>query len=150
MDAIQAYRESEITGDNPVHLVVLLYDQLLRDLQRALDAFRKQDIERRCGELNHALVVLAQLQGSLNLDGGGEAAQSLDRFYDLVRENLLRASMEGSAALLEKQWRNILGVREAWLEVERRQSPPPPRSGAANAGGAPIRGKAEANAEWKA
>jgi flagellar protein FliS len=150
MDPIQAYRESEVGGDNPVHLVVLLYDQLLRDLQRALDAFRRQDIEHRCGELDHALVVLAQLQGSLNLDAGGEVAQRLDRFYDLVRENLVRASIEGSAPLLERQWRNILGVREAWLEVERQQTPPRPPKSAPNAGGDPTRGEAERNSEWKA
>lgn len=150
MDAIQAYRESEITGDNPVRLVVLLYDQLLRDLQRALDAFRKQDVERRCAELNHALTVLAQLQGSLNVEGGGEVAQSLDRFYNLVRENLVRASVEGSAALLERQWRNILQVREAWLEVERQQNAPFPKSGATSAGGDSHRAKAEGNSEWKA
>jgi flagellar protein FliS len=96
------------------------------------------------------LVVLAQLQGSLNLDAGGEVAQRLDRFYDLVRENLVRASIEGSAPLLERQWRNILGVREAWLEVERQQTPPRPPKSAPNAGGDPIRGEAERNSEWKA
>jgi flagellar protein FliS len=150
MDAIQAYRESEISGDNPVHLVVLLYDQLLRDLQRALDAFRKQDVERRCAELDHALVVLVQLQGSLNLDGGGEVAQSLDRFYDLVRENLVRASMEGSTDLLEKQWRNILQVREAWLEVERQHPVPAPKQAAPHAAGDETNGKAQGSSEWKA
>lgn len=124
MDAVQAYRESEITGDNPVHLVVLLYDQVLRDLRRALDAFEKKDVERRCAELGHALLVLGQLQGSLNLDAGGEVAQNLDRFYDFVRSELLRASIEGAPERVEKQWRNLLGVREAWLEVERAQNKP--------------------------
>jgi flagellar protein FliS len=124
MDAIQAYRESEITGDNPVHLVVLLYDQLLRDLHRALDAFAKQDTPRRCQELDHALVVLAQLQGTLNLESGGDVAQNLDHFYHLVRDNLLRASLEVSPELLEKQRRQVLAVREAWLEVERQLAAP--------------------------
>ena len=149
MDAIQAYRESEITGDNPLHLVVLLYDQLLRDLQRALDAFQKHDVERRCAELDHALVVLAQLQGSLNLEGGGEVAQSLDRFYDLVRENLVRAGLEGSVALLERQWRNSLAVRDAWLEVERQQTVPPPKPVTTHAVD-DRNEEAQGNSKWKA
>ena len=124
MDAIQAYRESEVTSDNPVHLVVLLYDQLLRDLRCALDAFAQRDIQRRCRELDHALLVLAQLQGSLNLQDGGEVAEIIDRFYNLVRDDLLRASIEDAPALVEKRWRNILSVREAWLEVERQQTVP--------------------------
>jgi flagellar protein FliS len=147
MDAIQAYRESEITGDNPVRLVVLLYDQLLRDLYRALDAFEKQDIPRRCQELDHALVVLAQLQGTLNLESGGEVAQNLDHFYNLVRDNLLRAGIEGSAAVLEKQWRQILAVREAWLEVERQQAPTAHKNGTPPAEGHPD---TQGGLRWKA
>ncbi len=149
MDAIQAYRESEITGDNPVHLVVLLYDQLLRDLRRALDAFAKQDIPRRCDELDHALVVLAQLQGTLNLDGGGEVAANLDHFYNLVRDNLARAALEGSAELLEKQWQQIRAVREAWLEVERRQTPPAPKNGIPHAETQQSPSQ-QGSSEWKA
>jgi len=124
MDAIQAYRQSEITGDNPVHLIVLLYDQLLRDLRRALDAFDKQDIPRRCDELDHALLVLAQLQGTLNHESGGEVAQTLDTFYNTVRDSLVLSAVQGSPDLLKQQWQNILSVREAWLEVERQQTAP--------------------------
>ena len=128
MDALQAYRESGITDDDPVHLIVLLHDQLLRDLHRALDAFEKQDIPRRADELDHALLVIGQLQGTLNLESGGEVARNLDQFYNLFRENLLRAVLEDSPALLEKQSQHILGLREAWLEVRREQLPEP-RSG---------------------
>jgi flagellar protein FliS len=150
MDAIQAYHQAEVTGDNPVHLVVLLYDQLLRDLRRALDAFAKQDIPRRCHELDHALVVLGQLQGTLNPESGGEVASNLDRFYNLVRNNLLRAGLEGSADLLEKQWRQILAVREAWLEVERQQTAPAPKSGPALADGQQDNRSPQGSSEWKA
>lgn len=147
MDAIQAYRESELAGDNPVRLVILLYDQLLRDLYRAFDAFEKQDVPRRCEELDHALVVLAQLQGTLNLESGGEVAGNLDRFYDLVRDHLLRAAVEGSPELLKEQWRQILGVREAWLEVERQRTRP--SQGSPPAETRPDGGEEQGISKWK-
>ena len=121
MDAIRAYRESEIASDSPVHLVVLLYDQLLRDLQRALDAFVKEDVARRALELDHALLVLGQLQGTIDLARGGEVAETLDHFYTVVRRNLLQAAAGDSGDLLERQRQQIFAVREAWLEVERKQ-----------------------------
>jgi len=148
MDALQAYRQSEIS-DNPIHLVVLLYDQLLRDIQRALDAFQRHDIPGRCRELDHALVVLGQLQGTLNLEQGGEAAANLDRFYNLIRDSLVRASVDGSPELLKHQWQNILGVREAWLEVERQQSKAP----ATSANSRPVTNEQHAEigkSEWSA
>lgn len=146
MDAIQAYREAEVATDNPVRLVVLLYDQLLRDLQRALDAIAQNDIQRRTHELDHALLVVGQLQATINLSGGGEVAQTLDHFYNVVRGNLLFAASQGSVEVLEQQSRQILAVREAWLEVERQQVPtaaPPPDS-------AGQRQNSQENAEWKA
>ncbi len=154
MDAIQAYRESAITDDNPVHLIVLLHDQLLRDLRRALDAFEKQDIPRRADELDHALLVLGQLQGTLNLESGGEVARDLDRFYNLMRDNLLRSVLEGSGELLERQSQHIFGLREAWLEVGRQQPLPAskggPHRGAPPADGDRDNGQPPGSSAWKA
>jgi flagellar protein FliS len=127
MDALQAYREAALADDDPVHLIVLLHDQLLRDLHRALDAFEKKDIPRRANEIDHALLVLGQLQGTLNLESGGEVALNLETFYNLTRDNLLRAVIEGSPALIEKQSQHIVGLREAWLEVRRQQPAPDPQ-----------------------
>ena len=58
-------------------MVVLLYDQLIKDLRRA--AAKMNDIEARTRELDHALKVLGQLQGTLDLTQG-EVASNLDRF----------------------------------------------------------------------
>jgi flagellar protein FliS len=153
MDALQAYRESGITGDDPVNLIVLLHDQLLRDLHRALDAFEKQDIPRRANEVDHALLVIGQLQGTLNLESGGEVAQNLEAFYSLLRDNLLRAVVEGSSVLLEKQSQHIVGLREAWLEVRREQLPEPrsgPQSTAPPADGDPDNDQPQRGSAWKA
>ncbi len=122
MDAIQSYQQSSIGSDHSVRLIILLYDQLLRDVRSAVNALRKHDVGLRCQGVDHAFVVLAELQGTLNLEAGGDIAQILNRFYDLLRSQLLRASVEGSPELLEKQLQNILGVREAWMEVEREQT----------------------------
>ena len=152
MDALQAYREAGITGDDPVNLIVLLHDQLLRDLHRALDAVEKQDIPRRANEVDHALLVIGQLQGTLNLESGGEVARNLETFYNLLRDNLLRAVLEGSPALLEKQSQHILGLREAWLEVRRQQLPEPesaPQSTAPPVADDPDNGQSRGSA-WKA
>ena len=154
MDALQAYREAGITGDDPVHLIVLLHDQLLRDLHRALDAFQKQDIPRRTNEMDHALLVFDQLQGTLNLERGGEVARNLERFYNLLRDNLLRAVLEGSTELLEKQSQHILGLREAWLEVRRQHPLPDPRPGSPSTApppdGDPDNGQPQRGSKWKA
>lgn len=123
-------------GANPVRLVICLYEQAIDDLRRALLALEKNDIETRTREIDHALRVIGQLQGSLDKERGAEVASNLDVFYNLVRAGLVEAQFQQSASILERQISHLSLVHEAWLEVERvtqssfpqtqPQSPTPP------------------------
>jgi flagellar protein FliS len=119
MNATSAYRQDLGRTANPVRLVVLLYEQVIRDLQEAAAAIANGNIESRTKHLNHALQVLCELNGSLDMDQG-EVAQNLARFYELVRFGLLQVQLHPDRAALEKHIANLLSLREAWVEVERR------------------------------
>lgn len=113
-----AYRENTARGASPVGRVVLLYEQAIKDLGAAIAALTSRDIERRTQSLNHALLVIGQLQACLDLDRGGEVARNLDRFYGLVQKRLLEAQVRGSAEILREQIDLLLSIRAAWVEVE--------------------------------
>jgi len=130
MDARTSYRAAAVRGADPLRLVIFLYEQVVEDVRRALAALRRGDIETRTREINHALNVIAHLQGTLDTDLGGEVARNLHRFYNLVRKGLVEAQFQQSAELLEEQIAQLVTVREAWLEVQRVNSAPavpPPR-----------------------
>lgn len=123
MNARLLYLESSVQGASPVRLVVLLYEQAIQDLQRAL-AFQLQgNIEGRTREINHALLVLGHLCASLDKQQGGQVAVNLERFYHQVRAGLADAQFKQSAAALEKQIALLLKVHEAWCEVEKVLAP---------------------------
>lgn len=119
MDARFSYRETSARGANPVRLVICLYEQAIEDLRRALLALEKGQIEIRTKQINHALMVIAQLEGSLDMQQGGEVAQNLAKFYAILRRGLTEAQMKQSATLLQEQIAQLVTVHEAWLEVER-------------------------------
>lgn len=125
-----AYRASAVSGCTPVGLVVLLYEQLIEDLRAAVAAMLARDVEKRSHELDHALRVVGQLQGTLNMEAGGEAAHNLDRFYNLLRASLLQAQLQVSPEVLGRQIAHLLDLREAWIAVERTTAGngPPPSS----------------------
>ncbi len=102
-----------------MRLVISLYEQAIEDLRRAVLAQEKGVIETRTREINHALMVIAQLQGSLDLERGGEVARNLARFYGLLRTGLVEAQRQQSTTLIEQQISQLVVVHEAWLEVER-------------------------------
>jgi len=119
MNAGLTYREAAVAGANPVRLVILLYEQAMEDLRRALEAHRHGDIEGRTRGINHALVIIGQLQGTLDKDRGGKVAANLERFYQQLRAGLLEAQSKQSDEVLERQIVHLRQVHEAWCEVEK-------------------------------
>ena len=119
MNARMSYREAAVRGASPVRLVVLLYEQAIEDLRRALAAHANSDIEGRTREINHAILVIDHLQATLDKDQGGQVAANLERFYNLVRAGMIEAQFRQSVAVLEQQISHLMLVYEAWCEVER-------------------------------
>lgn len=138
MNAGTLYKEAAVHSASTVGLVLTMYDMLIADMTRAITALRAGDIEDRTAEVKHALDVLMHLQSALNFEEGGNAANSLDTFYAIVRGKLLQAHIQQSVSLFEQQIELVSGVREAWREAQRREQPaassnatmPPPSPGA--------------------
>ena len=113
------YAAASAAGTSSVGLVIRLYETIIADLGRAITAVRDNDIERRTFELQHALAVIGQLQGCLDLTNGGAPAQELEKFYDVNRARILNAQLRHSGKILEEVMRDFLTIREAWVEVEK-------------------------------
>lgn len=99
-------------------LVILLYDLLIADLEGAIAAIAESNIEKRSGEINHAFLVLQQLEGSLDMKNGGDAAKHLSRFYSVIRCRLLEAQIKTSPELIRQQINLIVDVQKAWQQVD--------------------------------
>lgn len=119
MDARTHYREAAVRGARPVVLVVLLYEQMIEDLRQARNAIAQNNIELRTTKINHAILVIANLESSLNKQAGLQVALNLERFYQQLRLNLVSAQFQASPAILSQQIDDLMALREAWLEVDR-------------------------------
>jgi flagellar protein FliS len=145
VDASSAYRRSDGHSASPVRLVIMLYEQLVKDLQRAIAAIEKKDVTRRTNELDHALRVVGQLQGTLDLEEGGEVAKNLDRYYHNLRASLFDAQVRVSPEILSKQIQILLELREAWVQVERAQ---PGATEQVQSAGPVVESSAERTLRW--
>lgn len=125
-----------------MRLVILLYEQAIEDLRRALAAHARSDIEGRTRELNHALLVVGHLQATLDHNQGGKVTENLVRFYDQLRSKLVEAQCQQSATGIEQQISHLVQVRDAWCTVERDLAPAPIEP--------IIPAQSEGRVEWKA
>jgi len=118
------YLGASAQNASPVGLVVILFDQLITDIKRAIAAIQTGEIEKRCHEIKHALLVLQQLEGSLDKEKGGQAAKHFSRFYSAIRAKLLEANIKVSPEILNRQIDLLFQVRRAWQQVDRAAAEP--------------------------
>ena len=100
----------------------MLYDGAIAALQRAAAAIEAGDIQKKCAHLNRALAIIAQLEGTLNFERGGEVARTLKTLYVYARAQALKANIENSPEILRSLIEKLSTVREAWYEADRRPS----------------------------
>jgi len=113
-----SYRRAAVQEASPEGLMVILYDMLVEDLQRAVAAVQHSAIADRSRQLKHALLVLQLLEGSLDMQQGGAAARSLSAFYTYLRRAILDAQFGSNEEILSRLIDLILDVREAWRTAD--------------------------------
>jgi len=129
MTTEMTYRRSSIAGASTIGLIIVLFDTLAGDFRRAAAALQKNDIETRCKELNHAALVLGQLENWVDLKNGGEPARLLATFYARLRAKILEASAKKSAQILETLIEEVLHVRTSWQQLDFSMAMPPEQLG---------------------
>lgn len=118
----RTYRANAILTASPGQLVLLLYDGALRALGVARDAFSRPetDFERISvinRELLRAQMIITELQAGLNLEAGGEFAQTLHRLYDYHNRRLLEANLRKQEAPVAEVESLLRELREAWAQM---------------------------------
>jgi flagellar secretion chaperone FliS len=118
-DYASQYFQGTAVGASAMGQVVALYDTILRDLRRAMEATASKQIEKRINAANHAIIVIGELQGVLDFERGGEVASTLSSFYSVSRAMIAQAATHGSLQKFEEAISMFARVRAAWSHVER-------------------------------
>jgi flagellar protein FliS len=105
-------------------LIVILYEEIVRSIRKAVRAFEARDIESRGKELTHAVEVIGYLQSILDFEKGGDVARSLSTFYNLMRGKLLETHIAPTQEGLEMLACEFAKVGAAWQQAERSLAQP--------------------------
>jgi len=97
---------------------VKLYDRILEDFRRASEANAAKHVERRVASLNHALLIIAELEGVLDFERGGVVARHLQGFYRIARSLIVEANIRATQESIERLTAYFMPLRQAWQKVE--------------------------------
>jgi flagellar protein FliS len=119
-NAAESYQLDAARAATPIGGVVALYETIIRDLRRASGAIAAGNVEARVAQLNHALTVIAELQGVLDYQRGGIAAKRFRRFYEITRGLILEANLRGTQESLEELISLFNPVCRAWKTIDKK------------------------------
>jgi len=98
--------------------IVMLYDGVLRFMQRAKDAIQQGRIEERYKMLMKATDVIMGLQGCLDFEKGGEMAKLLYNFYSTVDARIFSIHRTNSIETCEEIIAELKKMRDVWNEID--------------------------------
>ncbi|TIC78620.1 flagellar export chaperone FliS [Nocardioides sp. GY 10127] len=97
-DARAAYLGNSVATASPAQLLIMLYERLVLDVRRGLEAQEKRHLSEAHTHLVHAQEIVLELRSSLDVDAwsGGPALASI---YDFLHLQLVRANVKKDAAM---------------------------------------------------
>ena len=113
-----AYRMAAASGATHLGLLVLVYDALAADLQRAAAAIQRGSISERCGASNHALALLGHLESWTRLMDSPGLSESLDHFYAYLRAQILSLQRGSTAEDFFILSELVSTMRSTWQQKE--------------------------------
>lgn len=123
LNAANAYRQTQVTTSTPGHLVVMLYDGAITFLEQAKIRIAEKNYAQKGILISQALDIIAELDGSLNSEKGGELAQNLHKLYMYCNSRLLMANLKMDTALIDEVIGILSSFRSAFAEISGTQPP---------------------------
>lgn len=103
--------------------IVQLYDGAIKFLMLAADDIKRKDAAAKAEHINRALAIVDYLRAILDLEKGGEVAQSLDQIYEYITHESLLAGAWLDAGRLESPLRSLRELRSAWNQLSYSDKP---------------------------
>jgi len=120
---LAAYRETRVKTASPGQLVVMLYDEAVKQCDIALDYLKvdlkkhPEHIEKFNAALGKVQDILTELMASLDFDAGGEIAQNLFSLYVWFGREILDANLTKEVDRVCAVRAMLSELRGAWAEA---------------------------------
>ncbi|MCL2767510.1 MAG: flagellar export chaperone FliS [Synergistaceae bacterium] len=116
-DAQENYQTTQISTATKEQLLLITYDIGIRSCQTAEGALEGKDYELANRELVRAQNVIRELMVTLNVDRGGEVAESLMRLYDFMHNYLVQANIDKDSSKVAIVTNMLKELRQTWEDA---------------------------------
>ena len=117
INAATAYQETAVITQSKGRLIVMLYDAAINFLKRAVSSIEGGDIEGRNESVQRARDIIFELNSVLDLDAGGQIAQSLRSLYNFIWRHVGQANIDNDDLMIKKMILILDDLRQSWRAI---------------------------------
>ena len=121
-NAEQQYKQMQIKTASPGKLLLMLYQGSIKFMKLAVKGIEMNNIEIAHENIIKAQNIILELKGTLNKEQGGEIAENLERLYDFIYQELLRANLRKEKEHIENVIPLVEDLFESYQEIVNRQN----------------------------
>ncbi len=112
----ETYLAATVSTATPSQLLVMLYERLVLDVQRAADALRRGEPSQAHEPLLHAQEIVLELNASLDVSAW-EGAPGLASLYDYLHHELVKANLSKDLKVAEFCLHVVSVLRDTWRDA---------------------------------
>ena len=118
---LASYGEVEVESGtayaDSVQLIQMLFDGLIDSLAAAEGQIERNEIQAKGESLSRATRIVLGLQGSLDMEKGGEIAINLADLYQYCTNRLLEANLKSDIEAVREVKNLMSEIRDAWSQI---------------------------------
>lgn len=113
------YKQTAVKTANRGQILIMLYEAAIQNIKRAIIALDKDkiDVQLKGASIGKAHDIINELLNTLDFDVGGNIATELERLYNFMTEQLVKANFENSKEPLVTVQNLLETLLSAWREA---------------------------------
>ncbi|MCL2696763.1 MAG: flagellar export chaperone FliS [Oscillospiraceae bacterium] len=116
-NAYSSYKRQAVTTLTPIEIVVKLYDECERQLNRSLFFLENRDLENTNAALSKAIEIVGALRSVLDLDLA--IGKDLDSLYEYFMRELIESNLKKDAEKVKTLLPMIGELKDAFLQISK-------------------------------
>lgn len=115
MNPYAAYKKQSVTTMTPIEIVVKLYSETERQLNRAINFIEEKNFENANNALNKSVDLIAALRSVLDMKL--PIGQNLDSIYGYLERQIITANMKKDVEIIKPLLPMVAELKDAFSQV---------------------------------
>ena len=132
-NASSTYKETKVTTASQGQLIVMLYDEAVKQLNLALEQLEADKNDKKdpgkIEQINKSVMkteeIITELMVSLDFEQGGEISKNLFSLYSWFNKELLEANIAKDVKRIKSVRDMLADLRKSWSEIAGKYTPEP-------------------------